>query len=236
MMMEPSAGASVPLVPDVELRVVADATPPETLRDLIAAMAVIDQLSPEQVEALQKLDPAKLLGDIKDKVDDVYYVLKRMDAVAFFLKAYTDPIVKKRLTIQKAHDRLWDYVSTAMRGDWLPEDQRQRTEMLPGNVMKVTLRDSPPSLNITRPATASDMERFPEFCEMRRSYVWKNDAVKEALLDGRLVPMKPGVPVLEHEGEGLLCDFAEITRGCWPDFAVRVPDQIEKPKKGAKKK
>jgi hypothetical protein len=190
-----------------------------TLRDLIGCLATIDQADPELIAQFYGADPAELIGDLRDKVDDVYYVLKRMESVSAFLKAYVAPIVEKRQTLDKMHGRLWDYVALSMRGDFLPEDQRQRTETLPGNVYRVTLRDSNPSLKIKRGATAQDFADHPELVEMRRSYEWKNDAVKERLISGAVL------------------EFAEITRGCWPDFRVKVPEQLESKskRKGAKK-
>lgn len=200
--------------------------PKMTLQDLIALMAVIDQ-----ADDLPDIDFEAMLGDLKDKVDDLNYVLLRMETVASFLKDYVAPINKKRASIERARERLRDYVAKSMRGDFLPQDQRQRIERIPGNVYFVRLRDNPPALGLKRPATAVDFEKYPNYVKMERIYSWRSDIIKHDLAAGHY---------FDNEGKAhpaAECEFAEITRGCWPEFKLQVPAVLEKKKttRGAKK-
>lgn len=192
--------------------------PGATFKELIACMAAIDQ-----VDELPPIDFAGLAADLRDKVDNLHYVIQRMEAVAAFLKDYTAPYDKKRRAIERAREQLREYVARSMRGDFLPEDQRQCIEQVPGDVYFVRLRDSPPSFNITRQPTARDYERYGDkYVEMRRSYVWRSDVVKETLL--------------ARPRNRQRCRFAEITRGVWPEWRLKIPEVLEKKRKGAKTK
>lgn len=169
--------------------------PKLTLVILLAALNQVDNM------AAVEFDPKELIGDIRDKIDDINYVLTHLESEEKRLRDLAAPFTKKAQAISRNYDRLEAYVAWAM--------EEQRFKELPGHAFKVELQENPPAMQTTRPATAADYLAHPDLVELVREYRWRNAEVKAALLDGRLT---------FPEGEA----FAKITRGKKPAFKPNV--------------
>ena len=163
-------------------------------------------------------DPAAFVQELHDKVDAVHSVIGRMETVAGWLKAVAKPLTSKASALMNNRERLRDYVTHALlteRACRLELGESLHGVSLPGNMFKVRLRESPPALQIDRPATAEDYERFPNFVSMIRSYSWNSEKIKHSLQDKTL---PDGIP-------------AHLTVGHWPEFVANVPEKLESKRK-----
>jgi hypothetical protein len=193
--MQPQKGAYFMSSPD------SAAAEPKTFASLVSALArADDDLSDPN------FDPALLLSDIRDKVDAIHFVLERMDAVSAWLKDIAAPFLSKSKTITSNHARLRSYVVHVM--------QQNQFHALPGEKVKVTLMNSPPSLVMEREASSLDYQAYPEYVQIERRYKWNTEKIKEDLLKGKELPEIPG----------------RITQGQYPRFHPIVPEKLESKK------
>lgn len=184
--------------------------PPDALAPREASLAEMAFWQLVERLADPQMDPAELVGAVKDKVDAIEFVDSASEKMAELLKARAKPFTDKARAILANRERLRDYVCRVMK--------EHSFERIPGNNFQVSLRNSPPALKMDRPATVHDLEKFGEkYVDLQRIYVWKNERIKADLLAG-----------IEIEGMP-----AKITRGNWPDFSPHVPEQLER--KGKKK-
>lgn len=185
---------------------------PTTFLQLVGILNEADEL----LASIEGVDLAELVGDLRDKVDALQFVDAKMEGAVAFFKEQIAPLQSRMRAITNERARLRDYVAKSMRGDFQPEESRQRFQKIPGVRSAVQLYDSAPALEVVRPPTAVDFAERPEMVEMQRSYVWKNAEVKAALLDGKEL------------------EFAKLTRGCFIKFTTNVPPQLETKKKAKK--
>lgn len=203
-----TAGASAPQCATV----VEAPQPRQTLLDMMEALSASDDglASPD-------FDPHALIENIRDKVDNIAFIVDRMEATAIWLKAVAKPYTARASALLKNRQRLREYVTeillaerAKLPGDFLDEIS------IPGNAKRVRLRDNPPALHIDRTATAEDFERYPDFVRLERSYVWNEDVVRSKLYLGEQLP--EGIP-------------ARLTIGHWCEFIINTPKEIERKKK-----
>lgn len=180
--------------------------PSMTFEGMLATLSQADEM------LLSDFDPAQVVGDLRDKVDAIDFVLKRLDALTSFFKGAAEPYLVKKRAAEAAQRRLRDYVARVMA--------EHGYDRVPGRACRAQLHDAQPSLEITAPPTAADYLERPELVEMVRSYEWKRDALKDALLDGRLPD----------------CPFATIRHGKYVKFYPCAPEQLSGSKKRGTKK
>lgn len=193
--------------PPADLVVTPFATPERpTLMSLLEQLTAADDAI-----ARPDFDPVLLAGELRGKVDALKFVTDRMDAVEKFLRGVAKPIAAKASAIKNNRERLRKYIAESMRS--------QKFEKIPGETFEVVLMDSPPALIMERSATAEDFEKFPCHVEMVRIYRWREDKIKDEILAGVELA---GIP-------------AKITVGCYPNFRVLVPDQLQRKSKRSKK-
>lgn len=224
----------------------AEADPPpmatpkrRTLMDLVVALAHADDDL-----AAPDFDPAELVGNIREKVDSVHFVVERMESVATWLRGIVRPLASKASALTNNRERLRAYVVECLlteRACRIEMGEATEEVSLPGDAFKVRLRDSNEALEVARAATAEDFERFPDFVEMKRAYVWKEPEIKAALKAGVKLPVvevdDPNASADAPEGGKIRHSIpARLTQGHWPEWVPNVPEKLEPTKKGRKKK
>jgi hypothetical protein len=153
------------------------------------------------------IDPAQLVGDLRDKVDSIKYVIDRFEAFAEFMKVRIAPLMKARQSAENNRDRLRSYLAINMT--------QHNFQEVPGREYRIALQESQPSLEVTRQPTAADYLAAPELVELVKSYRWKNDVIKDALMAGDTY------------------EFARLNKGKHVKFyPARAVDKPAKKKKG----
>ncbi len=196
-----------------QLAVVPPAAVPEKpkvrLIDLLRLMTDFDNA------VAQDFNPEEIVGDLRDKVDDIKHVLDRLEGQERWCRDRAAPFQKAAQAIARNRERLKNYVVWAM--------QQEHFQAVPGNEWKARLQDNPASLEMLQPEpTALDYRDYPDYVEPIRRYEWKTSAIKEALAAGKLTFGEEKKP------------FAKLNIGQHVRFDINPPAKIEG-KKGARK-
>lgn len=147
--------------------------PKMRLIDLLRVMSDFDNA------VVQEFKPEEIIGDIRDKVDDIQHVLKRLEAQEKWFKDLAAPFQKAARAANNNRERLKAYVTWAM--------QQEHFQAVPGNIWKARLQDNPAALEMLQSEpTALDYRDHPDFVVPIRGYAWKTDAIKGALAAGTL--------------------------------------------------
>ncbi len=124
------------------------------------------------------IDPAQIVGDLKDKVDAIKSVLDRLKFQALWCAQQAEPFVKAGQACKNNMERLREYVTFVMK--------TKEFEELPGNAFKVVMHDNQPSLEIIKiECDATDFQKYPTYVNQVRRYEWNKEAIKTALVDAR---------------------------------------------------
>lgn len=145
------------------------------LRELLGRLQDIDDdLLPEE------FDPAQIVGDIKDKVDAIKWRLDEWAAQAKMIEEeYLKPLAQKKAAILGKAERLKDYVRFQMVTNGF--------EKLPGEMFRVQVQDSPPSVDTKEFADARMYLNYPEYVVQETTYKWNKEALKDALNGGEVL-------------------------------------------------
>ncbi len=151
------------------------------------------------------IDPAQVVGELKDKVDAIKSVLDRLKFQAQWCAQQAEPFVKAGQACKNNMERLREYVTFVMK-------TKEFTE-LPGNAFKVVMHDNQPSLEIMKTeCDAIDFMQYPAYVEQIRRYEWNKEAIKTALVTARnaLIEKAPSAANLRTFGIPAL-PFAVLT-------------------------
>jgi hypothetical protein len=184
----------------------ADLMPKRSFSDLVQALSTLDDDL-----AQPDFDPAALIGEIRDKVDGLKFILDKMEATGGFLRDLADPLLRKAKAIENNHARLCAYVTETMKS--------QSLEKVPGHSWAIRLKTNPPAVTPTIAAGPIQYNKWPDFCLMERSYRWDKKAILVAHRDGKI--KDTDLPVT-------------ISRSRECEFIVNVPAELEAKKKKAK--
>jgi Gp157 protein len=158
------------------------------------------------------LDVVKLVDELRDDVDGLHMVERRMEVTAEWLRAYAQPLIDKAKAVENNRERTRDYIVESM--------EAQNVTKFPGKMFKVELQPaSQPSL-IIRDAQPGDVAAWPNLAKCERKYVWDTKAVKSALAAGLLPDTFPG----------------RLVRSNWPRFTPNIPESLERKRKTRSKK
>ncbi len=70
--------------------------------------------------------------------------------------------------------------------------ENHAVEKLPGGTWRLNLQDNPPAVSYSQASpSALDYQMYPEVVELRRSYHWKTDVVKDKLQDSTVEEAEP---------------------------------------------
>lgn len=207
-----------------------------TLLDLVSALSKADDEL-----ASKDFDPAELVQAVRDKVDAIHAIIGRMNTVAGWLKEVAKPLQSKASALLANKQRLEDYVTHALlteAASRVGDEAKTSDVSLPGNAFKVRLRDSPPALQIDRPATVDDYMKYPGYVTRKSVYEWDTDRIRRELKDGNPMP-EAEVILNDQDPIPVITKIplpARLTRGHWSEFVANVPDSIEpKTKRRGKK-
>lgn len=179
------------------------ATTEETQLTLAEILTVMEYSE----ESLEGFDPAVIVGSLNDKIDSIYLILEKMKATKDHLKDLAKPFTTKARAIEKAHDRLREYIAFQMKERSYPS--------LPGRNYKANLRlgNETVVIKADRQPTAMDMKDLKRFIQTNVSFDWNHDEIEKAYLAGEELP-----PIIS----------AHKTQSSWVEFRVAVPDVLEK--------
>lgn len=186
---------------------------PETFAELLQALSSFGiAMTPV------KLDPEKLVGDLRGKVDAIKYVLDRMEAEEKLCREQAKPWNKAATALKKNHERLKDYVEYWMK--------REGFEELPGNTRRAFLKNEAERLEMLKGAPdVFDYQRYPDYVKPVRGYAWDHEKIEADLKSGKLVFPPPA------EGEEPRPPFAKLVRGQHVEFPIKKPPMLEKASK-----
>jgi len=155
-------------------------------------------------------DPAKFVGDLRDKVDGLKSVESRMQLVAEYFDVFAKPILEKAKTLRNNRERLRDYIVYSM--------QVNHFEAVPGNLWKVRPRaNTQVSVIESREPTKDDFVEFHDVIRVKETYSWDKDAIKAK---------HANTPAEDMEGLPF-----KLVQGYWPEFVPNVPEVLEKKKR-----
>jgi hypothetical protein len=203
----------------VDVPAVIPELPSNTLAELLRLLSDSD-------ESLVTIDPEKVVGDLRAKVDAIAVVLDRLKFVESWAKAQAKPYVDQARSCANNWSRLREYVAFAMKAEGFQE--------LPGERYRVHLRVNPPALEMIKAeADALDYEKYSAYCKLERRYVWDTAAIKAAL-------MAKAEAQLDDEKRKDVTEFADpalpmakLTYGRSTTFSINPP--VSLPAKKAKK-
>jgi len=186
---------------------------PETFAELLHALSSFG-LAMTPV----KLDPEKLVGDLRDKVDSIKYVLDRLESEEQLCREQAKPWNKAATALKKNYDSLKTYVEYWMR--------REGFEELPGNTRRAFLKNNAARLEMLKPAPdVFDYQRYPDYVKPVRGYVWNADKIEADLKSGVLAFPPPA------EGEEPVPPFARLVQDKHVEFPIKKPPMLEKASK-----
>lgn len=125
----------------------------------------------------EDFDPAKLIGDIRDKVDAIKWKLNDWEYRALMIEEeFVLPLQVKIKAILGKRERLKNYVTSEMK--------RLEVEKIPGNMFKVQLQNSPRSVELKADADERMYLNYPEFVLQETTYKWDKENLKSHLEAG----------------------------------------------------
>lgn len=143
-----------------------------SLRELVTAIV-------EHENALASpLDPAEIVGDIRDKVDAIKAVLDEFESTAKGLKLKAKRLRTTIKAIENNHKRLKEYVRFQM--------QENHFEKLPGNDYYVRLQNRATRIEFARIPDDIDFIKYSKYVRISRSYSWDEEMVARDLGNGTL--------------------------------------------------
>lgn len=200
-MQSPEESAGPPINP-------IDSQPPALNVSLAQLLNHVEDL--DNAIAAAALDPAALVGAIRDKVDGIRAVEQHLKARSEFFAAEAELLREKAGVLGKARKRLLEYCTQEMSA--------HRYERLPGTMWRMQLTPNPAALEFDRDPTPQDFSEFPELVRMvPRSYCWDHDNVRSALDAGKELK------------------FARLTRGSHVRFYLNKEEKLKTPRAKAKK-
>lgn len=183
---------------------------PETFGELLQALSNFE-LATTQI----RVDPERLVGDLRDKVDGIKHVLDRLEAEEEFCREQGRPWNTAALALKKNRERLKDYVEYWMK--------REGFEKVPGNSREAILKNNAEHVEYLKSVPdVLDYQKFPDYVRPVRGYVWNTDKVEADLKSGRLVFPEPA------EGQEPQPPFAKLVRGQHVEFPIKKPPMLEK--------
>lgn len=150
-----------------------------TLGALLARLAAVDELLEADV------DPAELVGDVRDKVDAIKGYLDRLSALDAYLDTQIRPLDQAQEACRRNATRLKTYVRDQM--------VENKFEKLPGDVWRAQLQSNggvePLVIAEGRlEPTPQDFTQFPGLVKMVRYYEWDMAKVRAFLEGGETLP------------------------------------------------
>lgn len=124
----------------------------------------------------QKLD--EIVGDIRDKVDDIRYVRERLTFEAEWLKSQIEVMQKRRASLLANKQRLEDYVNWSMHCHEITE--------FPGNKWRVKVQKNPVAIEAKRQPEMDDFLKHEGLVRRKIEYSWKLGDIKDLALSGEL--------------------------------------------------
>lgn len=164
-------------------------------------MATFNELVNKLIDAEEGLvemdDFEKLVGEINDKVDSLYYVDSKMEAEEGRLGKVVAQLTARKNAVASSRRRLRAYVVHVMEDKDIP--------YLEGDLYSIKLRESEkcdiPAMTISPILYAEIMAEFPTV--MERKYSWKKNEVKK---------------ILKQKPDCRLSHFASIVKSKNPQF------------------
>lgn len=193
--------------------------PKHSLADLLRLLSESD-------EALAiNIDPAQVVGDLKDKVDAIKVVLDRLKFQETWCRQRAAPFLSAAQSCKSNHDRLKEYVAFTMSANGFEE--------LPGATQRIKMQRSPPSLAFTQPeANVVDFVKYPTYVTMHRSYyTWNTSEVETALKDKMAQQLDDETMKTIREFSDPSIPFAKLTFGSHPRFYLNKPAELPPKKK-----
>lgn len=147
-----------------------------------AMLAQLSQL--DELMGSSDLDPAALIGDIRDKVDAIKTVVDDLEDFAVRMQARAMPYQKAARAASASVERLKEYV--------LREMEANAFEKLPGEAWRAQLQANGQAALIFNTGhetpTDADATAFPGLVKMYMVTEWNRDAVKTFLEGGESLP------------------------------------------------
>lgn len=120
----------------------------------------------------ENFDPEVHIGDLKDKIDAIKWRIDTWEGEADVIETkWIAELLARRNSLRNAADRLKKYVFQQMdKNGW---------DELPGNMMRVKIQASSPSLDIPLPATAQAFLSHPKYIKQDITYSWLKETIKD---------------------------------------------------------
>lgn len=137
----------------------------------------------DELLADPSFDPAAAIGELKDKVDRLFYFDDWIKTRHAAIQAIATSYQKTATALKKNHDRFRAYCAETM--------SRAGALEYPGNEKRINLQGGQPipaSLEIKIPADEQAHIKYPELCkaQIQIAYVWDHEALKAAFEGGKL--------------------------------------------------
>lgn len=148
----------------------------QSLREILGKLSLMDEdLSPED------FDPAVMVGELRDKVDSVKWRIDSWLAEAEMLKSeWIAPLERKAKSLTAKAQKLTEYVKHQMIAN--------KFESLPGSLVRIDLRPSPPAVKYRADATAEDYLNYSGLVVQETNFDWNRAKVKDLLKQGESLP------------------------------------------------
>lgn len=144
---------------------------PERLAQILGQLKLIDdELAPDD------LDPAAVIGDLREAVDAVKWRIDKWKAEAGVLDDWIEVLLQRKSSLNRKAEKFEAWI--------LAEMKAKGWEKLPGQLFRIDLRkSSTPALTISEQAEQCQF-KFPSFVIRKEVFSWDKKALKEAYLKG----------------------------------------------------
>lgn len=145
----------------------------DTLRDLLHKLDHIDDDLPAE-----EFDPAKVVGDVQDKIDAIKWRIDSWNAEAEKIgEEWIKPLKAKQDSLTKKAERLTQYLHSQM--------SEHGYDKLPGKMFRAQLQKSSPAVETFEEPGPTHMIAYPDYVIQSINYKWNKELIREKLSNGQ---------------------------------------------------
>lgn len=148
----------------------------QSLREILDMFAHIDDDMPAE-----EFDPAKVVGDCKDKVDAIKWKIDSWEAEANAINNWIKALVDRRNALGGKSDKLAKYLKEQML--------EHGFQKLPGNIWRAQVQNIADKVELLRLPEAKDvLSEFGDLVRQKIDYSWDKRATADKLKSGEKLP------------------------------------------------
>lgn len=120
----------------------------------------------------------ELIGDIQNKVDNIKYIIDKLDVQDIWLSKQRDDIDKRLKSVRTNKKNLLNWINFSLTST--------QTDKVPGLDWVVKIQNNPKTLEITEEASRDLWKDFDKYIRRNVTYSWDKEAIKTDLKEEKI--------------------------------------------------